>query len=855
MVKKIQLKNGLKVLLVENRKSPVISIQMWVHTGSADEPKGLEGVSHFIEHLVFKGTRSFKVGEIAALVEGSGGELNAYTSFDETVFYVTISKHFDHVGLKVISEMMGHPLFDPTEIDNEREVVIEEIKRGNDSLYRQSSRLLFSSLYTKHPYGLPVIGYEENIRNVTPDQIKAYFRDRYAPGNMTLVIAGDFDSSDMNKKVRKFFSDFRPSKVKKIRRPVESKSQRIKIDVAQAPFEETLVHWAWPIPNVRHKDIPALDVLSMVLGQGEASWLNRDLRINEHLVNFVSASTFTPKDPGFFSISASLQVNQLKRTGEVIEETLKKALHDLANEEELKRAKINIQSEEFYSLETVDGMARKYGNYQHLFGDYRAMNEFLKQIEKLQPKDLQRVAQKYLTPQSLRICLMTPADPAPLKKVLSSWATSYKKSYLPPKVRTLKKRVGKKGKPIEIRSLTNGVRIIFKPSFETQVISLRSALLGGVRVENANNNGVCEMVANTWLGGTASLPESQIHNKVESMASSLSPFSGRNTLGLSMTTLAPHGREMRELFVDNLLHPLFPERVIDRERNLVLEQIRTRQDNPAQVCILNFMKAFFSDHPYAKDPHGTEETLGRLTSSDLKDLHNRLLCTKNFSMALTGHVDVEEWMDFFERSLATIPHGPKFEDRFSFTLKDQPERVYSLSQKEQSHIVIGFPGLTFTSPERYTLQLIQSILAGQGGRLFLELRDKASLAYSVAPMKMEGIDAGYFGAYIACSPEKASKALSMLNQEFQRLTQDLVPKSEMDRSIRYLIGRHDIDLQKNSSVSAAMLFDDIYGLPADETFHFAKKLKSISSQDIRDLSQKIFAANETISVVGPRCPW
>jgi zinc protease len=138
-----QLKNGLKVILTESHKSPVVSAQMWVRTGSADEKKKEEGISHFIEHLVFKGTRKFKVGEIASMIEGAGGELNAYTSFDQTVFYVTLSKQFTDTGLLAISEMMGFPIFDPKEIDNEREVVIEEIKRGKDSLGHRASEALF----------------------------------------------------------------------------------------------------------------------------------------------------------------------------------------------------------------------------------------------------------------------------------------------------------------------------------------------------------------------------------------------------------------------------------------------------------------------------------------------------------------------------------------------------------------------------------------------------------------------------------------------------------------------------------------------------------------------------------------
>ncbi len=213
----------MKVLLIESKKSPVVSVQMWVKTGSADEQKGQEGLSHFIEHLVFKGTDKFDVGEIASRVEGDGGELNAYTSFDQTVFYVTISKEFLDSGIEVISQMMGSPKFDADEIDNEREVVIEEIKRGQDNIHRQASRLLFSSVYKKHPYGVPVIGYEKVVREVSRDKILDYYNSRYVPENMTLIIAGDFDSGDIKKTIKEKFGEFKKRKLKKVKRKKSKK--------------------------------------------------------------------------------------------------------------------------------------------------------------------------------------------------------------------------------------------------------------------------------------------------------------------------------------------------------------------------------------------------------------------------------------------------------------------------------------------------------------------------------------------------------------------------------------------------------------------------------------------------------
>ena len=193
------------MLLIESHKSPVVSAQVWVKTGSVDEQKGQEGITHFIEHLLFKETDKFQVGEVATLIEAAGGSLNAYTSFDHTVFHVTIASHYTQIAFDALSQMIIFPKFNAKSIDDERQVVIEEIKRAKDSPHSRSSDLLFSTLYPKHPYGHPILGYEENIKRFTPEQIIKYYQDHYFPQNMTLVMSGDFQSSQIKPSIQKFF--------------------------------------------------------------------------------------------------------------------------------------------------------------------------------------------------------------------------------------------------------------------------------------------------------------------------------------------------------------------------------------------------------------------------------------------------------------------------------------------------------------------------------------------------------------------------------------------------------------------------------------------------------------------------
>ncbi len=868
-VTRLKLKNGLSVLLIENHKSPVVSVQMWVKTGSADEGRGEEGISHFIEHLVFKGTEKYGVGAIASTVEASGGELNAYTSFDQTVFYVNISREFSEVALDVISEMMGFPQFDKGEIDNEREVVLEEIKRSNDSPGRQASRLLFSTVYKDHPYGIPVIGYDKIIQKVSRKTLVDYYQSRYIPTNMHLVVAGDFDSKEMAEKIDSSFGRLKSFKLRKVSRKKEPKQDQPRLKVVKAPFEEAQFHIAWRVPGAEHKDVAALDVLALILGQGESSRLTKKLRMEAPLTNSIGAGTFTPKDGGLFTVSGTLNIDQADAVFEALQKELVRIAVEPPTAEELKKAIINLESEEFYAMETIEGVARKAGSFENLMGDYAYFQKFLKQIYALKPEDLQKAAKKYLAPGAMNLVMMAPRNEKELTTKLKTWVKEYGQAL---KTAKPQKAVGKKSAAIkkvkwEIAGansktatiakhvLPSGATVIFRPSFETPVFTAKAAYLGGVRVEEKNQLGVTELLSRVWTSGTKDLNEADIAQKIETMAGSLSAFGGRNSAGLSLQTISPFEDESLALFEEVLAAPVMSEAAMDREKVVMLETIRAREDNPAQMVSQMFTETMFKGHPYERDLYGTKDSVKNLSADQVNKHLAKMAGSRNLTVVVTGSIDQGKWLKRLEAATARLPKGQSLQTQFAHAGPKKDMRLFETLEREQTHIIVGYKGLTLSDPRRYTLQIMQSILAGQGGRLFIELRDKASLAYSVAPMRMEGIDTGYFGAYIGCSPQKGQKAIEMMHEEFKKLVEKKVGDAELDRAKRYLIGRHDIDLQRTSAICASILFNEIYGIDSSEVFRYSEHLRDISSADVQKLAQEIFAQPSILCAVGPNQPW
>jgi zinc protease len=860
-IKDFKLKNRLQVLLVESRKSPVVSVQMWVRTGSADEKKGEEGISHFIEHLLFKGTRQFKTGEIAALVEGSGGELNAYTSYDQTVFYVTIASQKVDVALEVISEMMGFPSFDPKEIDNERGVVIEEIKRGEDSLGQVAWKELFRTVFKKHTYKTPIIGFEKNIRELSAKKIKSYYKKRYVPENMFLVVTGDFSPAEMTKKVKRYFEEFQPFKMEKRKRQKEPIQTKTRIQLVPTQFKKTQSYLAWPVPAIDHRDVPALDILSMILGTGDSSRLTKRLRLDNLLVQSVGSMAYTPKDKGVFSLSLTGDSSLIPRAIEESLEVILEMMKAPPSQDEMKRALSLFSSEDVYAMETVDGLSRKVGSDLFYMNDPEYFKAYLDKIFTLKPQDISRIARKYLRPETLSLVYLSENLPTGREKDFKRMVKWYEASYREIERQKIES-VKFKAKPVRIRKnqpgavqtivqkRKSGLTVVKRMQTETPTFSIRVAALGGLRAEDSVDSGAVELMSRVWTSGSKNYDEQQINHIVESNAAGLSAFGGRNTVGISLEGLSPSQKELYPLYFDLLLNPSWNEKVFEREKRVQLEQLKHKHDNPAQVCFQQFHKMIFDGHPYSRDILGTEETLTALKCDKMGFYHQKFIQLKNMVLVAVGDFDEQLLENEIIKIEKQLPQGSGLKMTLNLPEVLTEKKGHTALKKEQTHIVLGYRGLRIDSEERYALDVIQSVLAGQGGRLFIELRDKNSLAYTVSPVRMEGLEEGYFGTYIGCSPDKAEKAITMMREELRKMATELITDEELLRAQNYLIGQHAIGLQKKSAICQSMLLDVVYGLPADLTFNVIEKYKQVTRQDVLSLAKKIFNQPEILSLVG-----
>ncbi len=829
------MENGLRVVLQEDRSSPVVALQIWVKTGSADEKDEEAGMCHFIEHMIFKGTDQRKVGEMAREIEALGGSINAYTSYDHTVYHITIASRYADIALQILSDAIQHSLFDPIELEKEREVILEEIRMGEDSPSRRLFRQTMATAFKHHPYGRPIIGYEKTIRSITRDQMIHFFKQWYTPDRMVFVVVGDFDIQEMEGKINTLLKDFRRLPAPLPERVKEPEQNEIRVDMTFGKFKETYLQMAVPIPSVIHEDAPGLDVLEQLLGGGETSRLVQKVKLEKGFVHSISASSYTPKDPGLFIIGATLSAEHLGKAIEEVLNEVDRLIQEGVTAEELHRVRVNVESSLIYDRQTVQGQARKLGYYITTTGDDQFEREYIKRVSLLRSEDLQRIGERYFKPSRWTISLLGPDDQAdllkrvPLKEMIEkrgSLAVSQEKK----KIRQPTKRV-----------LENGIRLILKENRTNPLVSIQISCLGGVRFEEESQNGINHFMAVMITKGTERQTSLEIAKKVERMAGSLNGFSGYNSFGLNFTFLSQHFEEAISLLGEVIKSPTFDAEEMERRRRSLLASIRQQEDDLSRMVFKLFRKALYEHHPYRMDMLGTVDTIQRLTQKDLKDYYRRIMVPENMVITVVGDIDIPQATSAIEKEFGKMkrsgflpPELPK-EPPFKKT-----RRLEIYKEKEQAHFVLGFLGGTILSKDRYALDVLDAALSGMGGRLFYELRDRKSLAYSLAFISSVQLDPGYIGVYMGTHPDKVETAIGDVLGELKKVKEEGLSREEVERAKRYLIGNFEIGLQTNGAHANQMSLDELMGIGFDHLKRYADEIEKVTPEDVHRVAKTYF---------------
>src|SRR6266704_2367086 len=581
------LPNGLTVVVQEDHSAPVASVQAWCATGSIDEDAHLgAGLSHILEHMLFKGTKTRSTNEIAQKIQDVGGYINAYTSFDRTVFWIDVPKDGVSTALDILADAMMNSTLPPEEYQKEQEVIRREFAMGMDDPDRMAGLLLFATAYQRHPYRFPVIGELEIYNQLTQEQVMQYYKTRYVPNNLTFIVVGDVDAEKVRQQLAELFKPYPEKSLKPLFIPAEPPQLGRREVNQEFATELTHLSMAWHIPELTNPDVPALDLLSTILGDGRSSRLYRRVREEAGLAFSISAFSYTPGDPGLFGVDATVDPKKREAAEQLALQVVDEVKQAGVTTEELAKAKKITLSHHLGALTTMRGQASDIGSNWLLTRDLNFSRHYLDAVQKVTLDDIKRVAKTYLTENNLTVVSLNP------KGSLSGKAE-------------LVKPVA--AGEIQKFELSNGLRLLVREDHRLPLVGMGAVFRGGLLAETPQDNGITRLMTKVLLKGTNTRTAEQIANELESVGGSISSEAGNNSFSVSVDVMKPDVKLGVGLLSDVLLNATFPEKAIAREKEIQIAAIQQEEEQLTSVARNIMRQALFPQHPYALRSNGSVE--------------------------------------------------------------------------------------------------------------------------------------------------------------------------------------------------------------------------------------------------------
>ena len=832
-VRMITLPNGLKLILREDHSAPVVSAQAWCKSGSIDEGRWLgAGLSHVLEHMLFKGTATRPASRIDQEVQEAGGYMNAYTSFDRTVYWINVPNTGSRTAIDILCDIMQHAALPEEELAKEMDVIRREMDMGQDDPGQRSARRLFETAYTRSPYRLTVIGYPDIFNELKREDIYNYYREKYAPNNVFFVVVGDMNAAEVEQQIRDAFAGSRTRPMPPAVLPEEPPQMAAREVIEEAPIEMAHFHFSWHIPELRHPDVPVLDVLATLLGSGRSSRLYRQVREKQGLVNSVDSWTYNPGNPGLFGMSALVEADKFDPARAAMLAEVERMKAAPVTKAELTKAVKQFTAGTLASRKTMQGQAQDLGGNWISAGDLNFSERYLAAVRRITPADLQRVARKYLTTENRTLYALLPKDATPKAVV------------------TVERHASSAVQKFE---LPNGLRLLVKEDHRLPFVEFRAVLEGGVLAETPANNGISGMMTRMLLQGTARHSAEQIALKIESVGGHLDTYGGNNSFGITAEVLRSDFKTGLDLLADVLLNPAFPKAALERERQIQLAGIKAQRDELLASAFRLMRHHLFGETGYGLPGLGTEESVPRISVADLKAFHARLTIPNNCVLSIFGDVKATEVKAAVEKAFKKWKRGPAVLDKLqpAAPLKEV-KRLAETRDKKQAVLVIGFPGATLRDPDRFALELVQEACSDLGSRLFLRIREKLGLAYYVGAQNFMGLVPGYFAFYVGTDPAKSEQVVQELLKEAEELRQDGLAPDELKRAKAKVIGQKKISRQDLGGYAMASALDELYGLGYANADTEDAKYEAVTVDDTRAAALKYLRPNaHVITVIQP----
>jgi zinc protease len=830
-VERTVLPNGLTLILKPDRSAALASVQVWVKTGSIHEGAHLgAGLSHYLEHMLFKGTERRAGREISATVQAHGGYINAYTTFDRTVYYIDLPSEHAAVAIDLLADAVLHSTLPADECAKEKDVILREIAMTKDDPDNRLWDNLFSTAFREHPFRQPIIGHRDVFSAVTRDDLAGYYRARYVPNNLVVVIVGDIDVAATRAAVEQHFGSAPRAPLAPVLVPAEQAQLGPRAEHRFEDVEITRAALAWPIPGLTHDDAPALDLLANILGDGDSSVLWQQIREQAGLVHTIDASSWNPGSSGLFCISFTADAEKRVRAAAAIERTLARCATRGFTPAQLRKAVRQLVVSEINTRKTMSGQASRLGAAEVVVGDLDHSRAYFEHVARVTPADLRRVLKTYLVPSRLTSISLNPAAaaaPAGVVNASGAGPADFTETKLP-----------------------NGARLLLQPDRRLPNIHFRFLMQGGPLFEDPAKRGATALLATMLTKDTRTRTAAQVAETIESAGGFFEPVSGNNSVGLALEVLPTDFERALSILSEAVTAPAFKPAAFALERDAQLAALQQDDDDVVTLARKLLRKKFFGAHPLALDAQGDQAGVKALAPRDLAALLRRLAIGPNVVLAVAGDFDPKKIAPGLKAFLAKIPRGdaganllatiayPK--SQINLLLPANVGDFVERQPREQAVVLQAFPGTRVNAPDYYVGEVMDEVFSGMASRLFERVREEKGLAYFVRSGRVTGLDAGMFYFFAGTQPGREDEVLAEIDAEIARVQAGGVEPAEIARCQTRLKAARRQGLQTNGARAMHAALNVLQGQPANDWKNYDARIDAVTIAALAEFAAKYF---------------
>ncbi|WP_221031912.1 M16 family metallopeptidase [Actomonas aquatica] len=816
------LPNGLTLILQPDPAATVASVQTWVKTGSIHEGEQLgAGLSHYLEHLLFKGTTRRAGREISVEVQAHGGYINAYTSFERTVYYIDIPAEHAPVAIDILGDAVLHSTLPADEVEREKQVILREIDMGLDDPEQRLWQSLFESVYREHPYRQPIIGHREVFEAIDRDTLWRYYQERYVPNNMVLVITGGFDRAAVEAAVEQHFGQAPRKRLAPIYLPSEPPALSRRTQHIEDDVEIVRGAMAWGIPGLTHPDAAALDVLALVLGHGDSSILWQSLREKARLVHSIDATSWNPSQQGLFYVSIVCDPGQRDAALKAVEKELLRVLRKGFTTTQIRKAVRQLVVGEINGRKTVAGRASRLGVAEVIAGEMLFTQGYFERLKAVTPARLKAVLKTYLIDGHPTTVSLNPR-PEATEAAAAASAESAARS----------------DATITREQMLNGARLLLQPDRRLPNLHLRLLAMGGPIFEQPGKRGATALMSTLLARDTAKRSAAKVAAAIESVGGSLSPVFGNNTFGLAVEVLPDDVDLALDLLAEAALKPNFTKESFTIERDAQVADLQQDADDIVTIGRRQLRKRFFGEHPLAIDAHGEVADLRALKPADVKALHRRLMVASNVVLSVTGDFDPKVLAPKLRSLLRRFRKADLAVESPTLAGPAEVADFVETQPRQQAVVFQGYLGPGVRAEDFHVAEVADELFSGMSSRLFERVREEKGLAYYVRSARVIGLDQGMFYFFAGTAPGKEGEVLAEIEAEIARMARGRVGKAELARCQTRLCAARRMGLQSNGSKAMHAALNELYGTPLDDGADYEAKVNAVTAKTLADFAKR-----------------